>query len=134
MTADGQLRCRTDHPGWGNPRSACVIVAIKRVYLYKRLISLRFYLKTMNVKDIEKKVLTIEQRNQRVEADKAWETSWTRRIFIMVVTYLIAGVWLVLINDSLPWLKAFVPALGFMLSTVMIPFLKKFWVEHFYQR
>ncbi len=29
--------------------------------------------------NIEKRLNVIESRNQRVEADKAWETSWTSR-------------------------------------------------------
>lgn len=36
--------------------------------------------------DLEKRVEAIEERNKRVETDKAWETSWTRRICIMVLT------------------------------------------------
>lgn len=77
--------------------------------------------------DIEKEIQAIRERNQRVEIDKAWETSWTRRIFIALVTYIIAGVWLVLIHDTYPWLKAFVPTAGYVLSTLSIPFVKKWW-------
>jgi len=31
--------------------------------------------------DIEKEIEIIKERNRRVELDKAWEISWTRRIF-----------------------------------------------------
>lgn len=77
--------------------------------------------------NIEQELENIKERNRRVETDKAWETSSTRRIFIALVTYVIAGVWLVLIEDSYPWLKAFVPAGGYILSTLSIPFVKKWW-------
>ena len=77
--------------------------------------------------DLEKRVVTIEKRNSKVELDKAWETSWTRRVFIALVTYVIAGIWLVLIEDSYPWLKAFVPTVGYVLSTLSIPFVKRWW-------
>ncbi|MFA6536302.1 MAG: hypothetical protein WCT25_02620 [Candidatus Paceibacterota bacterium] len=62
--------------------------------------------------DIGKEIEDIKIRNQRVEMDKAWEVSWTRRLFIAGSTYVIAGIWLLMIEDSLPWLKALVPAGG----------------------
>lgn len=77
--------------------------------------------------NIEEEINLIKERNKRVEIDKAWEISWTRRVFIAIVTYVVAGVWLVLINDIYPWLKAFVPAAGYILSTLSIPFVKGWW-------
>ena len=71
----------------------------------------------------------IKNRNARVELDKAWETSWTRRLFIAVITYAIAGIWLMLINDNYPWLKAFVPSGGYILSTLSLPIIKNWWVK-----
>ncbi len=72
---------------------------------------------------------TIKERNRRVEADKAWEVSWTRRLFIGAATYVTAGIWLVLINDTYPWLKAFVSAGGYVLSTLSLPFIKRWWTS-----
>lgn len=83
----------------------------------------------LNVADIEREVATIKERNQRVEADKAWETSWTRRLFIALVTYLTAGVWLEVIHDQYPWLKAIIPAVGYLLSTLSLPLVKQWWVS-----
>ncbi len=71
----------------------------------------------------------LKERNLRVEAGKAWEVSFARRIFIALSSYIIAGIWLMIINDSLPWLKAFVPALGYMLSTLSLPFVKNWWIK-----
>lgn len=76
--------------------------------------------------DIESEVRSIQERNKRVEQDKAWEVSWTRRIFIAVVSYLAAGFWLASINDSKPWLKALIPAVAYIFSTLTLPSLKKF--------
>ena len=39
--------------------------------------------------DFEKEINEIKERNKRVETDKAWETSWVRRICICVLTYLV---------------------------------------------
>ena len=77
--------------------------------------------------NIEEEILQIKQRNQKVEQDKAWERSWTRRIFISAVTYLTASVWLVMINDTMPLLKALVPVAGYVLSTLSLPPLKRWW-------
>ena len=39
--------------------------------------------------DLGKEIKKIQERNKRVELDKAWETSWTRRICIMILTYIV---------------------------------------------
>jgi len=83
-----------------------------------------------NIQKLKKDIEIIKERNSRVEADKAWEISWTRRLFIAISTYIIAGIWLVLIEDSLPWFKAFVPFGGYLLSTFSLSFVKKWWVEN----
>ncbi|OGZ05565.1 MAG: hypothetical protein A3C93_05285 [Candidatus Lloydbacteria bacterium RIFCSPHIGHO2_02_FULL_54_17] len=79
--------------------------------------------------DVEKEITQIRERNNRVELDKAWEVSFTRRIFISIATYVVAHVWLLLINESSPWLKAFIPTGGYILSTLSLPFVKKWWIE-----
>ena len=38
----------------------------------------------MDNKELENEIIKIKERNKRVELDKAWETSWTRRICIMI--------------------------------------------------
>ena len=38
--------------------------------------------------NIEKRLNAIEQRNKRVELDKSWETSFSRKIIIAVLTYM----------------------------------------------
>ena len=84
------------------------------------------YLWHMN---FETEIQAIKARNQKVEVDKAWEISWTRRLFIGAATYIIAGVWLTMINDTYAWLKAFVPTGGYVLSTLSLPFIKKWWAS-----
>ena len=79
--------------------------------------------------DIGQEILEIKQRNQRVEQEKAWERSWTRRVFISAVTYIVASIWLLMIHDSLPLLKALVPVAGYVLSTLSLLPLKKWWIN-----
>lgn len=78
---------------------------------------------------IEKRIAEIEKRNTKVEMDKAWETSWVRRGLLVLFTYLSVGFYLQAINISNPWLNAIVPSLGFLLSTLTLPFFKQWWMS-----
>lgn len=79
--------------------------------------------------NLEQKIQVIEERNKRVAADKAWETSWTRRILLSIFTYLAIGVYMWAIGIERAWLNAVVPAVAFMLSTLTMPFFKKLWLR-----
>ncbi|MBI2515154.1 hypothetical protein HYV91_03175 [Candidatus Wolfebacteria bacterium] len=87
-----------------------------------------------NVKTIEERIQKIEERNKGVETDKAWETSWTRKLLLMAFTYLAVGVYLRAIEVPRPWINAIVPAIAFMMSTLTMPFFKKLWLKLFKQR
>jgi len=84
-----------------------------------------------SIGDLEKEILAIKNRNKKVEIDKAWETSWTRKFFLMIFTYLAIGFYLQAININKPWLNAIVPSIGFLLSTLTLPFFKKIWERYF---
>jgi len=79
--------------------------------------------------NLEERIKKIEDRNLKVEADKAWETSWARRGLLMIFTYLAIGIYMRAIAIGQPWLNAVVPTFGFMLSTLTIPFFKKIWLK-----
>lgn len=81
------------------------------------------------IEQLQKDVELIKERNKRVENDKAWELSWTRRLFIIVTTYVVASIWLILINDSNPLLKALVPSVGYLFSTLSLPFIRSWWTK-----
>lgn len=81
------------------------------------------------MENLEQRVQKIEERNQRVETDKAWETSWTRRGLLTLFTYLAMGAYMWVIDISRPWLNAVVPAVAFMLSTLTVPFFKRVWLR-----
>lgn len=82
--------------------------------------------------NLEKRITKIEQRNKNVTIDKAWETSITRKILLAIFTYLAIGFYLNAININQPWLNAIVPSIGFLLSTLTLPFFKKIWIKYFY--
>lgn len=72
----------------------------------------------------------IKARNARVEADKAWETSETRRSLIAIGTYVIVVVFLFQIKNDNPFVNALIPVIGYVLSTLSLPFAKKWWLEN----
>ncbi len=80
------------------------------------------------IKDLEKRVKDIEERNKRVEKDKAWETSWIRRICIMILTYIIVVVYSYVISKyNNIFLSSLVPVIGFTLSTLSLKLVRKIW-------
>ena len=82
------------------------------------------------MKDLEKRIKALEARNRTVEADKAWETSWTRRTTIALLTYFVVCAYLALVIHIDPWLNALVPVVGFLLSTLTLSFVKNQWTQH----
>jgi hypothetical protein len=81
------------------------------------------------LKELEAEIKKIKERNARVEADKAWETSIARRGLLVIFTYLAVAIYLNAISIPYAWLSAIVPAVGFMLSTLTLPFFKKIWLK-----
>ncbi|HXS15528.1 MAG TPA: hypothetical protein VN711_05325 [Candidatus Saccharimonadales bacterium] len=79
---------------------------------------------------LEERVAKIEERNRKVEIDKAWETSSTRRVLLIVFTYLAIALYLKFIVGINPWINAIVPAVGFLLSTLSLPYFKKIWAKY----
>ena len=78
--------------------------------------------------DFEKEITEIKERNKRVEKDKAWETSWTRRICIMVLTYIVVIIYSYVIREYHNiLLSSLVPVIGFTLSTLSIKLVRKIW-------
>ncbi len=81
------------------------------------------------LEELEKRLALIEQRNARVEADKAWETSLFRIGLIALVTYLVAAIFLLSVQLPYPLLNALVPTIGYALSTQSIPTIKHWWLR-----
>ena len=77
---------------------------------------------------------TIKARNARVEADKAWETSWFRRAVIAVGTYAVVGLYLKTLGVEQAWYHAAVPAGAYLISTLGLRLLKGVWISHFYKQ
>ncbi len=79
--------------------------------------------------DLEREVLDIKERNFRVESDKAWEQSWTRKLSISLITYITACTFLYLIGVTNFYFAGAVPVLGYLLSTLSLAFVKARWSD-----
>jgi hypothetical protein len=79
---------------------------------------------------IEQRIQKIEERNSKVEKDKDWERSWTRRGLLALFSYLAIGVYLWAIQIPHAWLNAIVPAVAFMIQTLTLPFFKRLWLKN----
>jgi uncharacterized membrane protein len=82
-----------------------------------------------SIEQLQQEIEEIKIRNQRVEADKAWETSWTRRLIVLVCTYLVIVIFFYFAGLPSPFANAVVPALAFVISTLTIPLFKNWWLK-----
>ncbi len=79
--------------------------------------------------DVRRDVLELQQRNARVELDKAWETSWTRRLVIAAAIWAGAWPWLVSLGVAHAARHALVPSVAYVVSTLSLPVVKRVWMH-----
>ena len=85
----------------------------------------------MEENQLEQEIENIKKRNKRVEKDKAWETSLTRRICIMILTYIVVLFYSYMVkNITSIWLSSLIPVIGFALSTLSLKIIRKIWEIH----
>ncbi len=83
----------------------------------------------MDLSKLEQRIIKIENRNKKVEINKAWEISWTRKLFIIITTYFIMFLFMSVIKTENAHINALVPTIGFFLSTLALPLIKNFWIK-----
>ena len=80
------------------------------------------------MEELKKELEEIKLRNKRVELDKKWETSYTRKICISVLTYIVVLIYSNMVNKSNNiFLSSLVPVIGFFLSTLSLRLVRKLW-------
>lgn len=85
----------------------------------------------MDNNELNNEVEKIKERNKRVELDKKWETCWTRKICICILTYIVVIIYSYLIrNFENIFLSSLVPVIGFTLSTLSLKFVRKIWEKN----
>ena len=80
--------------------------------------------------NIEQEILKIIERNKKVELDKKWETSFTRKILIAVLTYFVIVLFFYISWLWNPFINAIVPTIGFLLSTLTMWLFKTIWLKY----
>lgn len=85
----------------------------------------------MTLKELEKEVNEIKERNKKVESNKAWETSFIRKICIIVLTYITVIIYSYIIReyDNI-LLSSLVPVIGFTLSTLSLNIIRKIYEKN----
>ena len=82
----------------------------------------------MEIEDLKKEIENIKERNKRVELDKKWETSLTRKLCICILTYIVVVIYSYMVrNYDNIFLSSLVPVIGFTLSTLSLRYIRKIW-------
>lgn len=76
---------------------------------------------------LESEVAAIQERNQRVEENKRWETSLTRLATIATITYFTMTLVFLGLDSRHPLLDAIVPTAGFVLSAQSLSVVRRIW-------
>lgn len=82
----------------------------------------------MSNEELKNEIIEIKERNKKVELDKKWETSWTRKICICVLTYIVVIIYSFIVrNYDNIFLSSLVPVIGFTLSTLSLRLIRNIW-------
>ena len=85
----------------------------------------------MEETELIEEIDNIKKRNSRVELDKRWETSFTRRVCICILTYIVVVIYSYLVrNYDNIFLSSLVPVIGFTLSTLSLKYVRKIWEKN----
>ena len=82
-----------------------------------------------SLEELNQEIENIKQRNKRVEADKAWEISLVRRIFVALSTYILVVIFLTVLGVEKPFLSAIIPATAYLISTLSLDVIKSWWFK-----
>ena len=80
----------------------------------------------MELKEIEQEISNIKTRNKRVELDKDWETSATRKICICILTYMVVIIYSYIVrNYDNIFLSSLVPVIRIYCINTIIKVCQK---------
>jgi len=78
---------------------------------------------------LQKEIDEIKARNKRVEIDKAWETSWVRKILIAIMTYIVIVIFMLVVHFETPYVSAIIPSAAYLISMSTLHFFKDWWIS-----
>ena len=79
------------------------------------------------IEQLKEDIAKLKERNLRVEAHKAWETSLFRKVLIAILTYIVVVLFFLVADLPKPFVNALVPTIGFILSTLSVSLFRKWW-------
>lgn len=79
------------------------------------------------MKNLSSEIEKIIERNKKVEQDKAWEISWTRKIIISVLTFFFIAWILFLTGTDEVVMWSLISTIGFIISTTALKPVRKIW-------
>ena len=81
----------------------------------------------MENKELQEEIINIKKRNERVELDKRWETSGTRRICICDLTYIVVIIYsyIIKVYDNI-FLSSLVPVIRIHIINIIIKNNKRY--------
>jgi hypothetical protein len=83
------------------------------------------------VEQLRADIAELRARNARVDQEKGWEKSWSRRLVITAVTWFGAWLWLRNLGAENAALQALVPSGGYAISNLSLPVLRRWWLERY---
>ena len=66
-------------------------------------------MENITLDSLNEEINKIKNRNNKVEAEKAWETSLERKLSILILTYMIISLVMYFLDFDKPFLNAFIP-------------------------
>ncbi len=90
--------------------------------------------KEITLEKLQQEIQKLKQRNQKVEADKAWETSNQRKLLIIILTYIVISTVMYFLKIEKPMINAIIPTLWYTLSTISIWLLKNIYTEKYIKK
>jgi hypothetical protein len=79
--------------------------------------------------DLSLEIQALKERNAKVEREKEWETSFWRKCSIAILTYITILLFFIITKTQHPFINALVPTCGFLLSTLSLSWIKKWWMQ-----
>ena len=86
------------------------------------------------VEQLKTEIKKLKARNQKVEINKALELSLTRKIILMILTYIVIAATLTSIKNPQPFTNAIIPTIALFLSTLSLPILRNIWQKYIYNK
>lgn len=88
-------------------------------------------MENITLEQLKLEIENLKSRNQKVETEKAWETSIFRKFSIIIITYIFMVIIMYFLELWKPFVSAIIPTIWYFLSTLSLWVLKKIYLKKF---